>query len=598
MWVLNDTGNATRGNGNWREEVRTQAEASGWKHLTAGGGQGRLAGGAFGAGARTNLGSMGIRTTYTSQKARKNNTHGSNTQQTMNQYLNQNQTNPATGTNCIQITNQHAPSRPQSAPPNETHNQRSQLQGPNKSEHEEHSTPRTANRNNNDTLRILQLNVNNSATGQLALVNGHAKDYHLIALQEPAIDFLGNTKSAYGLRLIYPPKHRDDPKRTRSVILVNRNILTGVWTTLPINNPDVTAIQITGSFGTLCIYNLYIAGGHSQHDEALIVVHTYMNTVHANQVPKHPLYNIWLGDFNQHHPSWDEERNSHLFTSANLRAADTLIEFVGQHNMMMGTFTNTRRILHRPPNADHIPIITELNLRPPIIDETPRYNWKAANWEDIREQLKQELPALGPPKEIETIPEFWMAYEGFRKVINNIIEDEQLVLKTKLLPYERRWWNEELAGMQRDTRRLGRKSYAKRANQDHPVHEEYRRLRNALSGEIKRAKAEHWMDWIENAEGNMVWTIGSLVEAVATDGGRTRMPGLVTGGRNQDGEEVVEEDNEGKANLFKTAFYPPLLGQTQVPRNARYPAPAWQFQLPTGQQTSNTIHKFKNGKAT
>jgi len=30
---------------------------------------------------------------------------------------------------------------------------------------------------------------------------------------------------------------------------------------------------------------------------------------------------IWLGDFNRHHPEWDEERNSHLFTRENLDEA-------------------------------------------------------------------------------------------------------------------------------------------------------------------------------------------------------------------------------------------------------------------------------------
>ena len=37
---------------------------------------------------------------------------------------------------------------------------------------------------------------------------------------------------------------------------------------------------------------------------------------------------IWLGDFNQHHPQWEEERNCHLFTWQNLDASQTLIDAI------------------------------------------------------------------------------------------------------------------------------------------------------------------------------------------------------------------------------------------------------------------------------
>ena len=33
---------------------------------------------------------------------------------------------------------------------------------------------------------------------------------------------------------------------------------------------------------------------------------------------------IWLGDFNRHHPMWDEERHAHLFTRAALEVAQLL----------------------------------------------------------------------------------------------------------------------------------------------------------------------------------------------------------------------------------------------------------------------------------
>ena len=44
---------------------------------------------------------------------------------------------------------------------------------------------------------------------------------------------------------------------------------------------------------------------------------------------------IWLGDFNRHHPLWDEERNVHLFTTANLDAAQPLLNLLATYGMKM-----------------------------------------------------------------------------------------------------------------------------------------------------------------------------------------------------------------------------------------------------------------------
>ena len=44
---------------------------------------------------------------------------------------------------------------------------------------------------------------------------------------------------------------------------------------------------------------------------------------------------IWLGDFNRHHPMWDEERNIHLFTKAVLDVAQPLLDMIIKHHMQM-----------------------------------------------------------------------------------------------------------------------------------------------------------------------------------------------------------------------------------------------------------------------
>src|SRR5882672_6317821 len=44
---------------------------------------------------------------------------------------------------------------------------------------------------------------------------------------------------------------------------------------------------------------------------------------------------LWLGDFNSHHPMWDEARNSHLFMRASLDRAQDTIEVAADHDLQM-----------------------------------------------------------------------------------------------------------------------------------------------------------------------------------------------------------------------------------------------------------------------
>ncbi|KAG2089122.1 uncharacterized protein F5147DRAFT_553392, partial [Suillus discolor] len=42
---------------------------------------------------------------------------------------------------------------------------------------------------------------------------------------------------------------------------------------------------------------------------------------------------IWMGDFNRHHPMWELEHNTHLFTAVNLDAAGVLINLLSLYNL-------------------------------------------------------------------------------------------------------------------------------------------------------------------------------------------------------------------------------------------------------------------------
>jgi len=42
-----------------------------------------------------------------------------------------------------------------------------------------------------------------------------------------------------------------------------------------------------------------------------------------------------MGDFNTHHPMWDENRNLHLFTRTNLNKAQVVIDAMANYDLQM-----------------------------------------------------------------------------------------------------------------------------------------------------------------------------------------------------------------------------------------------------------------------
>ena len=182
-------------------------------------------------------------------------------------------------------------------------------------------------------LRIWQQNLNCSLEGQLDLLQSlRAKDYNLVMLQEPHIDFLGRISSNLHWTVVYPKQHLANPGATQSVILVNQNLTSNNWTEISLPSPDVTGIQLRGDFGIIHIINIY---NDCEHNGSLEVVKEYMRGRVQEQVEGERVQYIWLGDFNRHHPLGDEEWNAHLFTTAALEVTQPLLNMIARYNMKM-----------------------------------------------------------------------------------------------------------------------------------------------------------------------------------------------------------------------------------------------------------------------
>lgn len=155
-------------------------------------------------------------------------------------------------------------------------------------------------------LRIWQQNLNCSFTAQHALINNIRSDeYNLIALQEPHINSFNNTISNRCYHVLYPTTHLIKPNpKTRAITLISTSLDTNAWKQVPFPSPDVVIVQLTGAYGTCALINIY---NDCKHNQTLVMLREYLVSNITQIRPSAHDHMIWLGDFNRHHPLWEEE---------------------------------------------------------------------------------------------------------------------------------------------------------------------------------------------------------------------------------------------------------------------------------------------------
>jgi len=135
-------------------------------------------------------------------------------------------------------------------------------------------------------------------------------EYDIAAIQEPYLNHTHKSRASPNWYTLYPKEHYTKPKRTRSLLLINRRIPTNNWAQINFALSDVTAIQMQTPSGQVILINMYNNG---KNPEGAQKVTQYMRNMAWVHNPRHPPHIVWMGDFNTHHPMWDKERNSHLF---------------------------------------------------------------------------------------------------------------------------------------------------------------------------------------------------------------------------------------------------------------------------------------------
>ena len=447
-------------------------------------------------------------------------------------------------------------------------------------------------------LRIWQQNLNKSDKAHYDLINTPLhKSWDILALQEPYIDALGNTKANSWWHVIYPMPHLANNTIDRSVLLINTALDVNRWAQIPVEDSnDVSAIQLHTPKGRITIFNLYVDCNHS---EALAATCRTIRSNRQRILGRQSDSVVWCGDFNRHHAMWDEERNHHLFTASATVTANELISHLAEFHLTMTlpkglptlqamrtkNWTRVDNVFMtedlaelliccdtapslRGPGTDHIPIHTVIDTGIPSTTLEPYRNYRTVDWKVFREELAVQLTQIPEPTMLQDDAQFQQAITGLTVAIQ--ATTEVIVPLSKPVPHSRRWWNEELMALKKRLNKLNNESYKYRAIADHPTHNAHRDIRNKYGEAIKCAKTQHWQNFLETAQGPDIWTANWYISNPLGDSGRQRIPTLKVPQANGTSSEVTT--NEEKAAAFHQSFFPPKPTTSNLPNDPTYPA--------------------------
>jgi exonuclease III len=273
-----------------------------------------------------------------------------------------------------------------------------------------------SNANTPHLLSIWQQNINKSSASQHDLISSGKlleDNINIIALQEPAINFLGKTIATKDWIAIYPTTHNANPVKSRSILLLKASLCTDNWTQIDFPSSDITAVQLTGTWGKISIFNIYNDCDHNNTITSLSKFQNENKNLLEN-VSQGSAHVIWLGDFNRHHLHWDNNNDTRLFTKNAIKAVEVLIEataeaglelalpsgipthihnvtkkwtrldqvFISDHSLELinvyDAITSKRGI-----NTDHLPILTRLDLATTISEASVTHNFRDVDWEEF-----------------------------------------------------------------------------------------------------------------------------------------------------------------------------------------------------------------------
>ena len=318
-------------------------------------------------------------------------------------------------------------------------------------------------------------------------------------------------------------------------------------------------------------------------------LHNYLTNHRPDTLPLPNNHMLWLGDFNHHHPLWEPNDNRHLYNLAKM--INPLLDLITEHNMiivlppdipMYETMTSNwmcpDNIWHNnnlndpiitcnidpsiwPPQANHMPIITKLDLSIQRANAFPMWNMHKADFKEINKQLQTLLQEHCPARKI-------CNKDKLRSTVNKLVEAIQEVLDievpaSKPCPYTKQWWMKEPMELKWEQQRLSKLSFWFRGTPNHPVHTDYKSAANKLNKRIDKTEQEHWTDWLKSTSSQDIYMANKYVNSNPTNYSCTCIPPLKTHNKFQC--DFLATENMAKAEALVEMFFLPPPSKCTIP---------------------------------
>ena len=220
-------------------------------------------------------------------------------------------------------------------------------------------------------------------------------------------------------------------------------------------------------------------------------------------------------------------------------------------------------------------------------------NFRNVDWEKFREHLQGRIAEFGVLTRIRNQVSLNKECKRLTVALQETIK--VTVPTMEVCPKSKQWWMKEISELRVNYRNLGRKVGKYKDQPEHRIHTEHKEAHRKYDKAIKHSKKHHWRDWLDKALEPDLWTANKYIAALASDGGKTRIPTL----RQQaDSREKMASLNLDKIEMLADNFFPSKPPETNnADEQSHYPTPICKAHRISREQIKRQLKCLKPYKA-